>query len=145
MSFLNNFKIVFKITLIVALMAAVTIGVVVYAADRVHMVDDAYSAVIEHQDKASTLAARANRWGETFLSSAYQLAVETTDQGNAALLAQTAEARKKYEGLMADVRKEPAAEVCLDRCRGRANSSRPSRRAALPSTSPRKPRRPRTT
>jgi len=115
MSFLNNFKIVFKITLIVALMATVTVGVVVYAANQVRMVDDAYSAVIEHQDKASMLTARANRWGETFLSSAYQLAVETSDQGNAALLAEAAEARKKYEGLMADVRKSlPQKAASID-------------------------------
>ena len=104
MSLLNNFKIVFKITLIVALMAAVTIGVVIYAADRVHMVDDAYSALIQHQDKAATMAARANRWGETFLSSAYQLAVESSDEGNAALLSETVNSRKKFEGLMAEVR-----------------------------------------
>jgi methyl-accepting chemotaxis protein len=112
-SLLNNFKIAFKITLIVALMAAVTIGVVIYAADRVHMIDDAYSAVIEHQDKAATLAARAGRFGETFLSSAYQLAAETTDEGNAVLLAQAAEARKKYEGLMLDVRKDLPGKVAL--------------------------------
>jgi methyl-accepting chemotaxis protein len=115
MSLLNNFKIVFKITLIVALMAAVTIGVVIYAANRVHMVDDAYSAVIEHQDKAATMAARANRWGQTFLSSAYQLSVETTDEGNVALLAETVDARKKYEGLMADVRKSlPQKAASID-------------------------------
>jgi methyl-accepting chemotaxis protein len=115
MSFLNNFKIVFKITLIVALMAAVTVGVVIYAASQVRMVDDAYSAVIEHQDKASMLTARANRWGETFLSAAYQLSVETSDQGNAALLAEGVEARKKYEGLMADVRKSlPQKAASID-------------------------------
>ena len=51
------------------------------------------------------LAARANRSGETFMSAAYQLAGETTAEGNAELLAETVEARKKYEGLMADVRK----------------------------------------
>ncbi len=115
MSLLNNFKIVFKITLIVALMAAVTIGVVVYAADRVHMVDDAYSAIIEHQDKAAMTATRASRSGETFLSSVYQLAAETTDQGNAELLAQAAEARKSYEDLMAEVRKElPEKSALID-------------------------------
>ena len=113
MSLLNNFKIVFKITLIVSLMALVTIAMVIYAADRVHMVDDAYSAVIDHQDKAATLGARAGRFGETFLSSAYQLAAETTDQGNADLLAQTAEARKKYESLMGDVRKELPGKAAL--------------------------------
>ena len=113
MSLLNNFKIVFKITLIVSLMAMVTIAMVIYAADRVHMVDDAYSAVIEHQDKAATLAARAGRFGETFLSSAYQLAAETTDQGNAELLGQTVEARKKYENLMVDVRKDSPGKAAL--------------------------------
>jgi methyl-accepting chemotaxis protein len=114
-SLLNNFKIVFKIALIVSLMAMVTIAMVIYAADRVHMVDDAYSAVIEHQDKAATLAARAGRFGETFLSSAYQLAAETTDQGNAELLAHTVEARKKYEGLMVDVRKDlPGKSALID-------------------------------
>ncbi len=105
MSFLNNFKIVFKISLIVALMSTVMLGAVFYAATQVRMVDDAYSSIIEHQDKGATLGARANRWGETFLSAAYQLSVEQTDEGNARLVAQTVDARKKYESLMADVRK----------------------------------------
>ena len=113
MSFLNNFKIVFKITLIVGLMAAVTLGVVVYATSQVRMVDDDYSAVIEHQDQATTHSARAGRFGVTFLSSAYQLAVETTDEGNAKLLAETVEARKQYESEMAEVRKKVPQKAAL--------------------------------
>ena len=102
---LSNLRMVFKITLIVAMMTAVALGVVAYGASQMRTIDDAYSSVIEHQDQAVELAARATRYGETFLSAAYQLAAETTDEGNAALSAELVEARKRYDGLMADARK----------------------------------------
>jgi hypothetical protein len=41
MSWLDNFKITFKINLIVALMGLVTIGTVIYAAQRMWKMDDA--------------------------------------------------------------------------------------------------------
>ena len=46
MSWLNNFKIVFKVSLIVALMAIVTVGTVIFAAHRMRMADDANTDVV---------------------------------------------------------------------------------------------------
>jgi hypothetical protein len=106
MSWLNNFKIVFKVSLIVALMAIVTVGTVIFAAHRMRMADDANTDIVGRVDKSTTLAARAGRRVENYLSSAFQLAAETTDAGNARYLAQTADSRKAYESIMATVLKE---------------------------------------
>src|SRR5450631_1094285 len=104
MSWLNNFRIVFKVSLIVALMAIVTVGTVIFAAHRMRVADDAN--IVGRVDKSTTVAARAGRRVETYLSSAFQLAAETTDAGNAKYLAQTANSRKSYESMMATVLKD---------------------------------------
>jgi len=87
MSWLNNFKITLKVALIVVLMAIVTIGAVSIAALRMKGVDDAYSDLVRCVDKSTTMAVRASRLAEAYLSSAFQLLTETTDAGNAKLLA----------------------------------------------------------
>ena len=106
MSWLNNFKIVFKVSLIVALMAIVTVGTVIFAAHRMRAVDDANTDIVTRMDKSTTMAARAGRRAENYLSSAFQLAAETTDAGNAKFLAQTADSRKAYESAMATILKD---------------------------------------
>ena len=106
MSWLNNFKIVLKVCLIVVLMAAVTVGTVIFATQRMRMADDANTDVVTRVDKSSTLAVRAARMAENYVSSAFQLAAETTDEGNAKYLAQTETSRKAYESIMAEVLKD---------------------------------------
>jgi methyl-accepting chemotaxis protein len=106
MSWLNNFKIVFKVSLIVVLMAMVTVGTVVFAAHKMRLADDANTDIVGRVDKSTTLAARAGRRVENYLSSAFQLAAETTDAGNVKYLAQTADSRKAYETIMAAVLKD---------------------------------------
>jgi methyl-accepting chemotaxis protein len=106
MSWLNNFKISFKVSLIVALMAIVTIGAVSFATVRMKGIDDSYSDLVDRVDKSITMAVRASRKAETYLSAAFQLLVETTDAGNAKLLAQSVDARKSFETLMAQVAKD---------------------------------------
>src|SRR3984893_10256730 len=106
MSWLNNFKIVFKVSLIVALMAIVTVGTVIFAAHRMRMADDANTDIVTRVDKSTTLAVRAARLTENYLSSAFQLAAETTDAGNVKYLAQTAASRKAYEPIMATLLKD---------------------------------------
>jgi hypothetical protein len=58
MSWLNNFKIVFKISLIVALMGLVTIGTAVFASQRMRMMENANTDIVTRVDKSSTMAAR---------------------------------------------------------------------------------------
>jgi methyl-accepting chemotaxis protein len=106
MSWLNNFKIAFKVSLIVVLMAIVTAGTVIFASHKMRMADDANTDIVTRVDKSTTLAARAGRRAENYLSSAFQLAAETTDAGNAKYLAQIADSRKAYESAMATILKE---------------------------------------
>ena len=61
MSWLNNFKIVFKVSLIVALMAIVTVGTVIFATQRMRMMDDANTDMVTRIDKSTTMAVRAAR------------------------------------------------------------------------------------
>jgi methyl-accepting chemotaxis protein len=106
MSWLNNFKIAFKVSLIVVLMALVTVGTVVFATHQMRAADDANTDIVTRVDKSTTMAARAGRMAGNYLSSAFQLAAETTDAGNAKYLAQTADSRKAYESTMATVLKD---------------------------------------
>ena len=59
MSWLNNFKIAFKVSLIVVLMAFVTIGTVVFATNKMRAADDASTDVVTRVNKSTTLAVRA--------------------------------------------------------------------------------------
>jgi methyl-accepting chemotaxis protein len=106
MSWLNNFKIVFKVSLIVVLMALVTIGTVIFATQRMRAADDANTDIVARVDHSATMAARAGRLAESYVSSAFQLAAETTDQGNVKYLAQTGASRKAYESAMAAILKD---------------------------------------
>ena len=114
MSLLNNFKIVFKIGLIVSLLGALTIGLIGFASVQIKGVDDAYSDLVGRADKYTTLNVRASLEAEAFISGAFQLAAETTDEGNARYLAQTVNSRKAFEANMALVLKnmpEQAAAI----------------------------------
>ncbi len=106
MSWLNNFKIAFKVSLIVVLMAMVTIGTVIFATQRMRAADDANTDIVARVDHSATMAARAGRLAESYVSSAFQLAAETTDQGNVKYLAQTGASRKAYESAMAAILKD---------------------------------------
>jgi len=106
MSLLNNFKIAFKISLIVALMAIITVGSIIFATNKMRMADDANTDAVARVDKSTTLAARAGRQAVTYVAAAFQLAAETTDAGNAEYLAKTADSRKKFESIVAGVLKE---------------------------------------
>jgi methyl-accepting chemotaxis protein len=106
MSWLNHLKIALKVNLIVALMAVVTVGTVIFATQRMRMADDANTDIVTRVDKSTTLAARAGRMAQNYESGAFQLAAETTDEGNAKYLAQTDTNRKAYESTMATVLKD---------------------------------------
>ena len=106
MSWLNNFRIGFKVGLIVVLMAIVTVGAVSLAAVRMKGVDNSYSDLVSRVDKSTITAVRASRRAEGYLTYAFQLLAETTDAGNAKLLAQTVDERKSFETFMAQVVKD---------------------------------------
>jgi methyl-accepting chemotaxis protein len=103
MSWLNNFKITYKVGLIVAMLGMVMVGALGFAIAKMRAADDANTDVVTRVDRYTTLAARGARRAENYISSAFQLAVETTDEGNAKYLAQTTDSRKGFESLMADV------------------------------------------
>jgi methyl-accepting chemotaxis protein len=113
MSWLNNFKIIYKVGLIVVILATVMVGVVSFAVTRMRAMDDANTDMVTVVDQYTTLAARAGRSAENYLSSAFQLASETTDEGNVKYLAQTVEGRKHYEALMADSLKHLPKKAAL--------------------------------
>jgi methyl-accepting chemotaxis protein len=111
---LNNFKISLKVGLIAVLMAVVTIGTVGFAAMRLRAMADANIDMVTRVDRFGSLQARAGRQAERYLSLGFQLVVETTEAGNARLLAEANERRKDYESLMAQVLKalpEEAVEI----------------------------------
>jgi methyl-accepting chemotaxis protein len=113
MSWLNNFRIIYKIGLIVAMLAMVMVGVVSFAAIRMKGIDDAYSDLVGRVDKYTTLAARAGRSAENYMTAAFLLAAETTDAGNIKYLAQTVEGRKHYESVMAEALKNMPKKAAL--------------------------------
>jgi methyl-accepting chemotaxis protein len=106
MSWLNNFKISIKVGLIVVLMAIVTIGTASFAAVRMRAMDDANTDMVTRIDKSTTMAVRATRHVEHYVSSAFQLLAVTTDAGNAKLFAQAVESRKEFESRMVEVLKD---------------------------------------
>ncbi|CAN7161773.1 HAMP domain-containing methyl-accepting chemotaxis protein [Bradyrhizobium sp. LjRoot220] len=106
MSWLNNFKIAYKVSLIVVLMAMVTLGTVAFATYQMRVADDANTDVVTRIDKSTTMAVRASRRAENYVSAAFQLAAETTDAGNVKYLAQTVDSRKAFETLMSTVLKD---------------------------------------
>ena len=111
MSWLDNLKIVVKVGLIVALLGVVMIGETLFAASRMRAMDDANTDIVTRVDKYTTLATRASRFAEAYISGAFQLAVETTDEGNAKYLAQTKDSKKTYQTRMAEVVKHLPEEA----------------------------------
>ena len=111
MSWLDNLKIVVKVGLIVALLGIVMIGETLFAASRMRAMDDASTDLVTRVDKYTTLATRASRFAEAYISGAFQLAVETTDEGNAKYLAQTKDSKKTYQTRMAEVVKHLPEEA----------------------------------
>ena len=105
MSWLNNFKISFKVSLIVVLLAVVVIGSAGFATMRMRSMSDTSTDMVMRVSKYTTETARASRRIERYISSAFQLAADTTEAGNAKYLAQTADARKGYEAAMASILK----------------------------------------
>ncbi|MBB6253106.1 methyl-accepting chemotaxis protein [Nitrospirillum iridis] len=102
---LENLRISNKINVVVGIFSVVVIGLIVVSAMRMTAVDNAYSDLITRVDRSATMSVRANRYVNVYLAAAFQLATETTDDGNAKLLAQADDAKRLYAELIAGVRK----------------------------------------
>ena len=103
---IENFRITTKIGLIVVLFATVSIGVTGFSALRMQGIDDAYSNLISHVDTSTRLSAQAARYAVAYQSDAYQLAAETTEEGNTRLLAGSSMIQQNYVTNMAKVRED---------------------------------------
>ena len=111
---INNFKISLKVSLIVMVMTIVTIATISFAALRMRAMADANADLVTRVGSSGTLQARAARRAENYLSSAFQLVLETTAEGNARLLAQAKQSQATYLSLMARVQNalpEHAAKI----------------------------------
>ena len=111
MSWLNNLRIASKIGIIVALLVLIAAAGIGYNILSMKQAAAAYSDLINRVDAATVLNVRGARAAESYLSSAYQLAAQTTDEGNAKLLAQTVESQKAYGSRMEQVRKSLPEKV----------------------------------
>ena len=112
---IDNLRISVKIGLIVALFAIVSIGSVGYAALRMKEIDTAYSDLTERVDRSTTMTVRAGRLAEGYISSAYQLAAETSDAGNVRLMAEVNADQRGYETLMGKIRQDlPEQTAAID-------------------------------
>jgi len=103
MSWLNNLKIFFKVGLIVTVLGIVMAAAMSFAVLRMNDVGDEYSDLVSRVDASATSMARAARRIEHYRSSAFQLLTETTEAGNARLLARTVDDQKVFEKVMAKV------------------------------------------
>jgi uncharacterized membrane protein affecting hemolysin expression len=94
MAWLNNFRIVWKVAIIVAILGMVSFFSIGFAALRMNQADDAYSNLVNRVDAATVAVARGSRDVESFVSLVYQLVTETSAEGSSRLLSQNAEEKK---------------------------------------------------
>ena len=97
MAWLNNFRIVWKVAIIVGILGSVSFLSIGFAGLRMSQVDDAYSDLVNRVDAATVSVARGSRNVESFVSLVYQLATETSAEGSSRLLARNTEEKKMYD------------------------------------------------
>ncbi len=105
MTLLGNFKIVFKVGLIVASLALQMAGQIWFASIRMEKIDESYADVVRRLDRFALVNARAAGSAEEYIAHAFQLAAEGNAQGAAKYVAKIAEDRRSYETQMAEVLK----------------------------------------
>ena len=96
MMFLDNLRIAHKINLVVATLGLVALGGAAYSTLSLRATNSAYSALINHEEKAVALNAQANRNLRRVQANAYSLAFETTAEGNDRMLAEVQQDQKEY-------------------------------------------------
>ena len=105
MTLLGNFKIVFKVGLIVASLALQMAGQIWFASIRMEKIDESYADVVRRLDKFALVNARAAGSAEEYIAHAFQLAAEGNAQGAAKYVTKIADDRRTYETQMAEVLK----------------------------------------
>jgi methyl-accepting chemotaxis protein len=117
MSALNNLKIVWKISLIVAVLSCTVVGVVTFGAMQLSATVADYSALSGEQSAAIDLV-RAQRRAETYHSALYAILTETTDEGNAKRMKVATANRDEIGSLIeAAIKKDPARANEVQRVR----------------------------
>jgi methyl-accepting chemotaxis protein len=112
---IDNMRITVKIALIVILLAAVSIGATGFMASRSARIDARFVDLIRRVDASTVLSARSLRYLKEYQLKAYQLIVETTDEGNKRLLAEALAKQNDYHETMAKVRANvPEQEAGID-------------------------------
>ena len=108
MSALNNLKIVWKISLIVAVLSCTVVGVAAFGTLQLSAMVTDYSTLSGEQSAAIDLV-RAQRRAETYHSALYAVLTETTDAGNAKRMKTATENRNEIGSLIeAAIKKDPA-------------------------------------
>ncbi len=79
---IKNISVVGKFALILGLFGALSIGSVVYSTGKMHVIDDAYSAAVEHQGTAALEIRQAARAANQAALAIADLVLSTTDDGN---------------------------------------------------------------
>ena len=102
---LGNLKISTKIILIISLLAIVSLLLLIMTARQMKAIDDAYSDQVERIDTAIVQAARTNRYVVDYSRTAYQLAMEFSDEGNQKLKADLVITRNTLDRTWEGVRK----------------------------------------
>ncbi|MEE3625919.1 methyl-accepting chemotaxis protein [Nitrospirillum sp. BR 11752] len=101
---LENLRISNKINIIVGLFSAAFLASVAVSGMRMQKIDTDYSDLVSRVDRAVATSSRANRNLANYLAQTYQLAAETTVEGNAKAKASVEESQKKYGAFMEEVR-----------------------------------------
>jgi len=97
MAWLNNFRIVWKVAIIVAILGMASFLSIGFAAVRMSQADAAYSNLVNRVDAATVSVARGSRDVESFVSLVYQLVTETSAEGSSRLLSRNTEEKNMYE------------------------------------------------
>lgn len=93
----KNISLTWKVVSLLLLLGCVCLGGAYYAASKIMAADDAYSALIDHEETANLHLARANRYIAKYTAAIYQNAVSTTDDGNQRALSDQAADLKAFD------------------------------------------------
>jgi methyl-accepting chemotaxis protein len=101
---LDDFQISTKIIAVITIMATVVVAGCVYAATQMLAIDESYSDIVDRVNGSATLSSRGTRLLTQYGYLSYQLAAETTDAGNAQMLAALKENETKFSEIINKIR-----------------------------------------
>jgi methyl-accepting chemotaxis protein len=110
---IDNLGISAKIGLIVVLLAIVSAGTAGFAAWRMVNGTDAYAYLVRHVDKSTIMTVRAGRFVAQYISSAYLLAADNSEDGKARTAAEIADDKAQFDALITQVRQDLPEKAAL--------------------------------